>query len=84
VLRRAYHPPQGRRPLPALQPVPGHPHASYRTYTDAHGQFWVEGHCTRCGPAGRWLKPCNHPELWQQRVYAYARLHGHGVRPRAR
>lgn len=82
-LRRApgYAPPVGRA-LPSLQQVPGHPYASFRTYHDAHGQFWIECHCTHCGPSGRWLKPCMQPGLWQQRVFEYARQHGHGLRPR--
>lgn len=82
TFRSAGYAPPVRQALPPLQQVPNHPYAAFRTYTDTHGQFWIEGHCTRCGPAGRWLKPCNNPQLWQQRVLEYARQHGHGLRPR--
>jgi hypothetical protein len=68
----------------AFRPVPGHPFASFRTYTDALGRFVIEGNCSRCGPPGFWRKHCVRPHLWQDRVFRYAATHAHGLRPRAK
>jgi hypothetical protein len=68
--------PAGFVPLPNNHPV------SYRTRRDAMGRFWIECHCRVCGELYR--KQCQRPQLWQQRVFQYATLHGHGLRPRIR
>lgn len=63
-----------------MTPVPGHPYVSYRTFRDAYAQFVIECRCAFCG--AYWRKHCLQPHRWQDRVFEFARVHGHGVSPR--
>lgn len=62
-----------------MTPWPNHPYVHYRTYTDTMDRFIIECVCSYCGD--RWQKHCVRPWLWQDTVFKYAVMHGHGLRP---
>jgi hypothetical protein len=65
-----------------MQPVPGHPYASYGAQTDAYGRYFIHCACSACGD--RTIKRCMNPQRTNYWVMNYAQLHAHGLRPRAR
>ncbi len=62
-----------------MQRFGNHPFVTYQGGPDAHGRWWIQCACSRCGD--RWNKRCydsNKTNLWVSR---YASLHSHGLQP---
>jgi hypothetical protein len=67
-----------------FMPVPGHPYASYRSYTDGYGRMIIECRCSHPSCNAFWQKHCLRPELKDKRIFDFAAIHGHGHGPRLR
>ena len=62
-----------------MQPVPNHPYAHWSAEYDRHGRYFIRCFCTYCNEQAE--KQCSRPQLTQQRVFEFAVLHGHGLKP---
>lgn len=62
-----------------MQPVPNHPYAHWEAGPDRFGRYFIRCYCSFCGQRAE--KQCARPHLTSARVFEFATLHGHGLRP---